>query len=212
MPRAAKPAKSEADILIDQYLPNLTGTVAYRVLSVLKDGRKHSLPSCFHVSAKLPGGIGPSRGKGAVQCFLKVFPDDSKGKLRYMTDRIANAKLAQYDEHVACSSVSAATQGDPKRASPWPKCFGRLVILDDIVVATDKFPIASQRALLFEFIPSLRLLSKEDLDNEMCTSILSDVALVHSAGLVHRDLKERTLEPTVGFRNIFLVTDPEEAT
>lgn len=217
------PAKSTklspADERINRYLPDITGQVEYHVVSVLKKGTRKDAPSSFLVAAKLPSSLSADGKPKEEQCVLKVvrsssacaastlnlcilqFSDTSASTVMYTAEKNANAKLI---EHIETRKEPAAKQDDAPRHVPWPKCYGRLRVAKDIEVLDAKYPAEGRRALLFEYKDGIRLLQKADLTEDLCEKIRAAVALVHDAGVAHRDFYEYNVEPDVGFRNIYL--------
>ncbi|KAJ6482131.1 hypothetical protein C8R47DRAFT_1134019 [Mycena vitilis] len=189
---------------------------------VLADGRKRKRASAFSVDV-----ISDAFEGGEERCFLKVFPPDAANTIAFKAECEANHALhLQLSKRLNEAHKDVLTGVQPlevfkthlqlsKQRLSWPLCYGYISVADPFFEPPrqqnrrktgpeQKAP--KLHGLLFRFYSDLALVLPDDIDEGgvMQTKILSALAPLHAAGILHRDLEERTVWPEVGFRNIFL--------
>lgn len=98
----------------------------------------------------------------------------------------------------------------------WPKCFGTLCFpRTNIDEGRNWFSTGSQRhdtthrCLLFEYIPNLKPLTNDLIDDRVATGFKNIVAKLHALNVVHNDHVDRSAWPEIRFGNVFIRPDPD---
>lgn len=102
----------------------------------------------------------------------------------------------------------------------WPRCLARLSITAEIDFQSTAWMCpetgagsklaknSGLHALLFEYLPGIIPLTKEMVTRQIAEDVNQVLANLHTLDVLHRDLEELNAYPDVGFRNIFLRSDP----
>ncbi|KAK5655589.1 hypothetical protein OQA88_5520 [Cercophora sp. LCS_1] len=137
----------------------------------------------------------------------------------YETELKANIRLTDAlptETSFDATQTALKTISEPP-SRQWPQCIGRVVANFGTGVGPNKWtPFLTntdgskpRNGLLFEYIPDLKYLTPDLLDDAVAQDILRVLGDIHARNVLHRDHVQHGAWPEIRFNNIFVQRDAE---